>query len=89
MNDAQDALQLQAIRKFRHKAGAIAKGLDAKNFRVIRLQTNANRPVYQVRGMAMMAAKAAAPPALSSGESKVSVSVSGKIEVPFRDFQVR
>lgn len=89
MNDAQDALQLQAIRKFRHKAGDIAKGLDAKSFRVIDLQTNANRPVYPVRGMAMMASKAEAAPALSSGESKVSVTVSGEIELPFRDFPVK
>jgi len=89
MNDAQDALQLQAIRKFRHKAGDIAKGLDTKSFRVIRLQTNASRPIYPVRGMAMMASKADAAPALSSGESKVSVTVSGEIEVPFRDFPVR
>jgi len=51
MNDAQDALRLQAIRKFRHKAEAA--------------------------------------PALSSGESKASVTVSGKIEVPFRDFSAR
>jgi len=89
MNDAQDALQLQAIRKFRRKARAIAKGLDAKSFRVIRLQTNANRPVYPVRGMAMMASKAEAAPALSSGESKVSVTVSGEIEVPLRDFPAK
>jgi len=71
------------------QAGAIAKGLDAKSFRVIRLQTNTNRPVYPVRGLAMMASKAEAAPALSSGESKVSVTVSGEIEVPFKDFPSR
>jgi len=89
MNDAQDALQLQAIRKFRAKAAAFARGLDAKNFRVIRLQTSANHPVYPVRGMAMMEAKASAAPALSSGESRMSVTVSGEIEVPFRDFPAK
>jgi len=90
LNNAQDQLQLQAIRKLRRKAQNIAKALDAKSFRIIRLQTNANRPAYPMRtGMAMMAVKREATPALSPGESKVTVTVSGEIEVPFMDFPTK
>jgi len=90
LRSVQNQLQLQAIRKFRRKAGDIAKGLNAKTFRILRLRTNASQPSYPVRsGMAMMAAKAEAAPALSVGETRVSVTVSGEIELPFRDFPVR
>ncbi|MDQ7011203.1 MAG: SIMPL domain-containing protein [Mariprofundaceae bacterium] len=88
LHDAQDALRLQAIRSFRSQARGVARGLDAKSFRIIRLQTSGQQPVYPVRrdmaGVAMMESKSA--PALSAGESKLSVTVSGEIEVPFKDF---
>ncbi|MFQ5582209.1 MAG: SIMPL domain-containing protein [Mariprofundaceae bacterium] len=91
LHDAQDALRLQAIRSFRSQAKGIVKGLDAKSFRITRLQTSGQQPVYPVRGdmigVAMMESKAA--PALSAGESKVSVTVSGEIEVPFKDFPAK
>lgn len=88
LHDAQDALRLQAIRSFRSQARGIARGLDAKSYRIIRLQTSGQQPVYPMRrdkaGVAMMESKSA--PALSAGESRLSVTVSGEIEVPFRDF---
>jgi len=88
LHDARDALRLQAIRSFRSQARGIARGLDAKSFRIIRLQTSGQQPVYPVRrDMAAVAMKESrSEPALSAGESRLSVTVSGEIEVPFRDF---
>jgi len=86
---AQEQLRLQAINLFRNKAEVIAKGLSARSFRIIRLNTSSqsSRPVMYRAEMAMMAKAAdAAPPALSSGEGKIGITVSGEIEVPFTDF---
>jgi len=89
---AQDQLRLQAIASFRQKARLIAKGLSANSFRIIQLNSSsqAPRPVMYRGEMAMMAKSAdAAPPSLSAGEGKISVSVSGTIQVPFTDFPVK
>jgi len=89
---AQDQLRLQAISLFRQKAGVIAKGLSASSFRIIQINTNSRmpRPVMYRAEMAMMAKSAdAAPPSLSAGEGKISVTVSGSIQVPFTDFPVK
>jgi len=89
---AQNQLRLQAISLFRQKAGVIAKGLSAGTFRIIQLNTSSRtpRPVMYRAEMAMMAKSAdAAPPSLSAGEGKISVSVSGSIQVPFTDFPVK
>jgi len=89
---AQDQLRLQAISLFRQKAGVIAKGLSASSFRIIQINTNSQmpRPVMYRAEMAMMAKSAdAASPSLSAGEGKISVSVSGSIQVPFTDFSVK
>jgi len=84
----QDALRLQAIASFRAKAAVIAHGLNAASFRIIRLNTSSAspRPLVYRGEMAMMAKAAADAPALSAGEGKLSVTVSGEIEVPFTDF---
>lgn len=85
----QDSLRLQAIASFRDKAAVIAKGLSAKTFRIIRLNTSSHapQPVRYRAEMAMMAKSVSADtPALSSGEGKISVNVTGEIETPFIDF---
>jgi len=88
----QDQLRLKAIAVFRAKAAVIAKGLSAQQFRIIQLNTSsqAPRPMMYRGEMAMMSKSAdAAPPSLSAGEGKVSVNISGSIEVPFTDFPVK
>jgi len=91
--DVQDSLRLQAIALFRDKAKVIAKGLSAKTFRIIRLNTSSHAPqAVRYRGeMAMMAKSVTydAAPALSAGEGKISVNITGEIETPFIDFPAR
>jgi len=87
---AQDRLRLQAIALFRRKAAVIAKGLDAKHFRIIRLNAAAQVPQpVAYRADAMWAASAAAAPSLSAGKGKIRVNIDGEIEVPFTDFPVK
>jgi len=89
---AQDQLRLKAIAAFREKAAIISKGLSAHQFRIIQLNTSsqAPRPVIYRSEMAMMSKSAdAALPSLSAGEGKISVNISGSIEVPFADFPVK
>jgi len=89
---AQDLLRLKAIAAFRARAAVIAKGLDAKHFRIIQLKTSSQmpRPVMYRAEMAMMAKSAdAAPASLSAGEGKLRVIVTGAIQTPFVDFPVK
>jgi len=85
---AMDALRLRAIAAFRVRARVIAHGLDAATFRIIRLNASsaAPRPVVYRGKMAMMAKSAVDAPMLSAGEGKLSLTLSGEIEVPFTDF---
>jgi len=87
----QDELRKQAVASFRAKAATMAKALSAPSYRVISLQTAQAQPVYPARGRMVMgmAMEAAEPPAMQAGESRISVSVSGEIELPFRDFPAR
>ncbi|MDX8406352.1 MAG: SIMPL domain-containing protein [Mariprofundus sp.] len=81
----------QAIHLFRDRAAAIAKAMDAGSFRIIRLSTasqGAQPRVYRGE-MMMMSAVKASPSSLSAGENRISVTVSGDIELPFIDFPVR
>ncbi len=88
----QERLRLQAIKQFRSKSMTIAKALDAKAFHIRHLNTGSSyspQPMY--RGEMMMAksmAADAAAPALSSGDSRISVSVNGDIEVEEHTFRV-
>ncbi len=87
----QERLRLQAIKQFRSKAMTIAKALDAKAFHIRHLNTGSSyspQPMY--RGEMMMAKSMAADaaPALSSGDSRISVSVNGDIEVEEHTFRV-
>jgi len=81
----QDRLRLQAIALFRRKAAVIARGLDAKQFRIIQLNAASQAPQPVVyRAEAVRAA-----PALSAGEGRIRVNIEGEIEVPFTDFPVK
>jgi predicted secreted protein len=88
---AQDRLRLQAVAEFRARAAATAKALGAVSFRILRLNTNAimPRPILQpMMGMAM-AAKAQAEPALEGGQGRITVTVSGEILLPEKDYPVK
>lgn len=83
-------LLLLAVAKFRNRAQALAKGLDARSYRVMRLQTGSGHfPVAKMErsDVMMFAEREAAEPSLSSGQGNISVTVSGEIEVAFRDFR--
>ena len=69
----------------------MASGLDANSFRIVRLQTDSQRPIYPMqrdRTFAMAESVSASSPVLEAGESKVSVTVRGEIEVERRQFPV-
>jgi len=89
----QRELLTQAVAAFRNKAVVMATAMNAASYRIIRLDTaSARAPAPRVyRGeMAMMAKSSGAPqPSLSAGENRISVAVSGEIELPFIDFSVR
>ncbi len=87
---ARDRLRKHAVALFRRKAAVIAKGLGAKQFRIIRLNaaTQVPQPVVYRAG-AMRAAAADAAPSLSAGEGMIRVNIDGEIEVPFIDFPVK
>jgi predicted secreted protein len=84
-------LRLSAIKAFRSKAATIARGLSAKSFKIIRLNTVTRAPVtaYRQQARAVKASGYSSAPQLSAGESKIVVTVSGSIEVPFKSFPVQ
>jgi len=88
---SQETLRLQAIQQFRAKANTVAKALDAKSFYIRHLNTgNSYSPQPMYRGeMAMMSKSMDAAPALSSGDSRITVSVNGDIEVERHKFSVQ
>ena len=91
MRTVKDALQLGALKKFRAKAAILSKGLAAKSFRIIRIQTSGTaQPRYESRPMlaGMSMARSAAAPVVTAGESKSTLTVSGEIEVPFTNFPI-
>jgi len=85
----RESLTMKAIARFRSKARAMAKALDADSFRILSLNTQSISPQprrYRAE-MAMMAKSADAPqPSLAAGENRVSVTVSGEITLPFKDY---
>lgn len=88
---ARERLRLRAIQRFRSRAAAVARALGASRYRIVELRTDVARPSPPVRvGMAMMKSAApAAPPSLAGGEGRVSLTVSGVIALPPRDYTVR
>jgi predicted secreted protein len=74
----------KALDAFRERAGIIGDNLQASSFRVVNIDVNTatQRPPvpYQAR-MSSMAMDEAAPVAVEAGESQVTVTVSGTIEL--------
>jgi len=92
MNTTTDSLRMQAIANFRSKAAHIANALDAKSFRISHLQTSngtPNMPINRRPEMTMMKMSADIAPSLNAGEGKVSVTVSGNIQLPPKDYFVQ
>ncbi|MDQ7002174.1 MAG: SIMPL domain-containing protein [Ghiorsea sp.] len=87
----QDKLRIRAIQMFRDKASVIAKALGAKYFHVRHLNAGQSySPQPMLRGdMAMMTKSRAVEPALSAGDSRLSVNVTGDIEVERKRYLVR
>lgn len=86
----EDRLRSRAIADFRAKAASIAAALAARTFRIINMNTSTAgdmRP-RQMR-QDYMAKTLSSGPALSAGESRCSVSVTGSIETAFRDFPTK
>jgi len=82
------SLRLQAVADFRKKATELARALDATSFRILSLKTTSDRPLpYPIAERAMM--KADAAPSLQAGEGPISVTVSGSILLPPKDYPVR
>lgn len=85
-----EKLRMQAVQTFRMRAASMSKALDAPSFRILRLRTD-NRmppsPVMQRNLMAMSPAESA--PSFNAGESRLSVTVSGDILLPEKNFTVR
>jgi len=89
LENAQQELRLQAIQQFRRQAASLSKAMDASTFHVLEMQTSQNSPVFPMRAeMAMMRSVAAdvSAPALNAGEGKISVSVSGTVLLPDKNY---
>jgi len=93
LKSAKKSLRLKAIQNFRVKARAMAMALDATSFRIAHLQTGSQPPVYPMRRgvpeMALMKVSEDAAPSLNAGEGKISVTVSGQIVLPEKDFPAK
>lgn len=80
----ENRLISQALDAFRERAGIIGENLQASSFRIvdINVDTATRRPPvpYQAR-MSSMAMKEDVPVAVEAGESQVTVTVSGTIEL--------
>ncbi|MDX8381528.1 MAG: SIMPL domain-containing protein [Ghiorsea sp.] len=92
--ETQEDLRIQAIHQFQAKANTVVHELGATYFQILHLNTGSStpsRPMYRSERtyMAKSMAVGDAAPALSSGESQISVSVSGDIEVEKKRFSVQ
>lgn len=87
----EERLRIAAISDFRTKAATIARGLSGKSFKIIQLNTGGSAPVmnYAVQESYSLKSSVSSAPRLSAGESRIRISVSGTIEVPFTSFPAR
>ena len=88
----EDRLRTQAIRDFRAKAENIAKGVSAKSFRIIDMSTDSRGDFapMMMRAKKLEAFVSESPePSLAGGESRIQITVTGMIEVPYKDFPVK
>lgn len=86
---ALDRLRMQAVSEFRAQAAVTAKALGASSYRILRLNTNAMVPRPMMPMMAMARSENAPTPTLEAGESRLSVTVSGDILLPEKDYPVK
>ncbi|HFD87934.1 MAG TPA: DUF541 domain-containing protein [Gammaproteobacteria bacterium] len=84
---SENALISEAIAAFKKRAAIIARDLGRASHRLVTMNvsTSGSQPQYMARGMMMevMAAPAptAAPPVVEAGESQLTVSINGEIEL--------
>lgn len=81
---AEDEATADAIAAFQARASLIAKAMN-RSYRIRQMSINAGggRPVYPMaRGAAMSMAAEAAPMPVEAGDSTLTVSVTGQIELP-------
>lgn len=88
LQQTRASLRLKAVAQFRQKAAEMARALDAKSFRIVNLQTAHDTPRYPVALEMGRMKSADAAPSLNSGEGRISVTVSGSILLPPKDFPV-
>ena len=87
----QEELRIQAIQQFRSKAETVSKALDARSFSIRQLNTGSSYSPQPMDRGEMMLAKGMlndAAPALSSGDSRITVSVNGDVVVDQVKFKV-
>ena len=85
-NGAENGLISEALAAFETRAKIIAQDLRHTQYRIVdlRVSTAGEMPVYQARGgmrMEAMMSASVAPPALQAGESRLTISVDGEIEL--------
>ena len=81
--ETENTLISRAIAAFTKRAKNIAADLGHSGYKLVTLnvQTGGGSRVFQARAMMMEAAPAMAPPAMEAGESRLTVTVSGEIEL--------
>ncbi len=87
---ALDKLRLQAIESFQKEAKVMTRGIHGKSFKILHLNSSSPNQRPQQMEMPVMYRSNKAQdtaPSLSAGESHLSITVHGDIEVPFQDFQ--
>ena len=80
----QQVLTDRAIQKFKNKASRIAQQFDKKGFHLVRVNIGNNYvrpPQRHMMRSAMAAESMDVAPALSAGTNKISVNISGTIEL--------
>jgi len=87
---AMNNLRDKALKKFKARASDMAMTMDAPTYRILKLNTDAGRPVSPMMPRGVMALSSTEQaPALNAGQSRLSVTVSGEILLPEKVFPVR
>lgn len=82
LDEINQGLTLEAIKKYQAKAKAIAKAFGLNKYKIIETRINTpnhNSPKVYARAEMAMASSNMAAPSISSGESKLSVTISGTL----------
>ena len=79
---AESGLIDEALDAFKARADRIRKNLGGGGWRIVQLDINSHRNGPEpVRGAQLMAERGAAPPAVEGGRSRLSVTVSGTVQL--------